>query len=138
ARRMVCEWGMSEKLGPMTFGKKEEEIFLGRDFTQKVDYSKSTAVEIDAEIRRIIQESYHRAKDLLKTNLGLLHKGAENLLEKEVLDASEIDAIVRALGGTEGEALTPSSAAAIAEIDPYPLNSKLTKQPRCPTSLNWS
>jgi cell division protease FtsH len=114
ARRMVCEWGMSEKLGPMTFGKKEEEIFLGRDFTQKVDYSKSTAVEIDAEIRRIIQESYHRAKELLKTNLGLLHKVAENLLEKEVLDGSEIDAIVRAFGGNGGEAFTPSSAAAIA------------------------
>ena len=114
ARRMVCEWGMSEKLGPMTFGKKEEEIFLGRDFTQKVDYSKSTAVEIDAEIRRIIQESYHRAKELLKTNLGLLHKVAENLLEKEVLDGSEIDAIVRAFGGNGGEAFTPSSAVAIA------------------------
>ena len=68
-RRMVCEWGMSEKLGPMTFGKKEEEIFLGRDFTQKSDYSKNTAIEIDAEIRRIIQESYQRAKDLLTTNL---------------------------------------------------------------------
>ena len=82
ARRMVCEWGMSEKLGPMTFGKKEEEIFLGRDFSQKVDYSKNTAIEIDAEVRRIIQESYHRAKDLLKTNLRLLHKVAEKLLEK--------------------------------------------------------
>ncbi len=114
ARRMVCEWGMSDKLGPMTFGKKEEEIFLGRDFTQKADYSKSTAIEIDAEVRRIIQESYHRAKDLLKTNLGLLHKVAENLLEKEVLDGSEIDAIVRAFGVTGGEPFTPSSAAAIA------------------------
>ena len=82
ARRMVCEWGMSEKLGPMTFGKKEGEIFPGRDFTQKADYSQSTAVEIDAEIRRIIQESYHRAKELLKTNLGLLHKVAEKLARK--------------------------------------------------------
>ena len=114
ARRMVCEWGMSERLGPMTFGKKEEEIFLGRDFTKKADYSKSTAVEIDAEIRRIIQESYHRAKDLLTTNLLLLHKVAENLLEKEVLDGSEIDAIVRAFGGNGGDTFTPSSAAAIA------------------------
>ena len=102
ARRMVCEWGMSEKLGPMTFGKKEEEIFMGRDFTQRADYSKNTAVEIDAEIRRIIQESYHRAKDLLTTNLRLLHKIAEKLLEKEVLDGSEIDAIVRAFGGNGG------------------------------------
>jgi len=117
ARRMVCEWGMSEKLGPMTFGKKEEEIFLGRDFTQKVDYSENTAIEIDAEVRRIIQESYHRAKDLLKTNLGLLHKVAETLLEKEVLDGSEIDAIVRDFGGNGGnggDPLTPSAAAAIA------------------------
>ncbi len=112
ARRMVCEWGMSEKLGPMTFGKKEEEIFLGRDFTQKVDYSENTAIEIDAEVRRIIQESYHRAKDLLKSNLGLLHKVAETLLEKEVLDGSEIDAIVREFGGNGGEPLIPSAAAA--------------------------
>jgi cell division protease FtsH len=106
AHRMVCEWGMSEKLGPMTFGNKEEEIFLGRDFTQKVDYSKSTAVEIDAEVRRLIQESYHRAKHLLKTNLGLLHKIAENLLEKEVLDGSEIDALVRAFGANGGDPFT--------------------------------
>src|SRR5262247_2978 len=111
ARKMVCEWGMSEKLGPMTFGKKDEEIFLGRDFTQKVDYSQQTAIEIDAEVRRIIQESYHRAKDLLKTNLRLLHKVAEMLLEKEVLDGSEIDAIVREFGGNGGD---PLAAAAIA------------------------
>jgi len=114
ARRMVCEWGMSEKLGPMTFGKKEQEIFLGRDFTQKVDYSENTAIEIDAEVRRIIQESYHRAKDLLTTNLRLLHQVAEKLLEKEVLDGSEIDAIVRGFGGSAGDPFTPSSAAAIA------------------------
>jgi cell division protease FtsH len=114
ARRMVCEWGMSEKLGPMTFGKKEEEIFLGRDFTQKVDYSESTAIEIDAEVRRIIQDSYHKAKDLLKTNLRLLHKVAESLLEKEVLDGSEIDAIVREFGGNGGDPLAPSAAAAVA------------------------
>jgi len=114
ARRMVCEWGMSEKLGPMTFGKKEEEIFLGRDFTQKVDYSENTAIEIDSEVRRIIQESYQRAKDMLKSNLGLLHKVAETLLEKEVLDGSEIDAIVRDFGGNGGDPLTPSAAAAVA------------------------
>ena len=113
ARRMVCEWGMSEKLGPMTFGKKEEEIFLGRDFTQKVDYSESTAIEIDSEVRRIIQESYHRAKDLLKSNLRLLHKVAEKLLEKEVLDGSEIDAIVRDFGGNTGGPMA-SPAAAVA------------------------
>ncbi len=112
AHRMVCEWGMSEKLGPMTFGKKEEEIFLGRDFTQKVDYSESTAIEIDSEVRRIIQESYHKAKDLLRTNIRLLHKVAESLLEKEVLDGSEIDAIVREFGGSGGAPYTPSAAVA--------------------------
>lgn len=114
ARRMVCEWGMSEKLGPMTFGKKEEEIFLGRDFTQTADYSQSTGIEIDAEVRRIIQDSYHRAKDLLTTNLRLLHQVAEKLLEKEVLDGAEIDAIVKGFGGNGGDPFTPSSAAAIA------------------------
>jgi len=114
ARRMVCEWGMSEKLGPMTFGKKEEEIFLGRDFTQKADYSRSTAIEIDMEVRRIIQESYHRAKDLLKTNLRLLHKVAEKLLEKEVLDGSEIDALVRAFRCNGKDPFTPSTTVAAA------------------------
>src|SRR5581483_594469 len=114
ARRMVCEWGMSDRLGPMTFGKKEEQIFLGRDFTQKVDYSESTAIEIDAEVRRIIQDSYHKAKDLLKTNLRLLHKVAESLLEKEVLDGSEIDAIVRDFGGNGGDPLVSPATAAIA------------------------
>jgi cell division protease FtsH len=114
ARRMVCEWGMSERLGPMTFGKKEEEIFLGRDFTQKVDYSESTAIEIDTEVRRIIQESYLKAKDLLKTNIAILHRVAEKLLEREVLDGSEIDAIVREFGGNGGAPLSPSAAAAVA------------------------
>jgi cell division protease FtsH len=114
ARRMVCEWGMSERLGPMTFGKKEEEIFLGRDFTQKVDYSESTAIEIDAEVRRIIQDSYLKAKDLLKSNIAILHRVAESLLEREVLDGSEIDAIVKEFGGNGGDPLSPSAAAAVA------------------------
>ncbi len=111
ARRMVCEWGMSEKLGPMTFGKKEEEIFMGRDFTQKVGYSKNTAIEIDAEIKRIIQESYQQARDLLTTHLLLLHGIAEQLLEKEVLDGSEIDAIVRAFSLNGGDPFTSATAA---------------------------
>lgn len=110
--RMVCEWGMSEKLGPMTFGKKEEQIFLGRDFTQQQDYSEDTAIAIDAEVRRIIMESYERAKKILTTNLGLLHKVAEKLLEKESLDGSEIDALVREFGGNGGQPLAaaPTSA----------------------------
>ncbi len=102
ARKMVCEWGMSEKLGPMTFGKKEEEIFLGRDFTQRVDYSETTAVQIDNEVRRIILEAYERAKLLLRRNLEVLHKMAEALLEREVLDGAEIDEIIRQYGDQNG------------------------------------
>lgn len=114
AHQMVCEWGMSEKLGPMTFGKKEQEIFLGRDFTQQQDYSESTAMEIDAEVRRIVLESYQRAKAILASNLQLLHKIAENLLEKEVLDGAEIDALVQEFGANGGGSLSPSSVTAQA------------------------
>ncbi|MBI2998236.1 MAG: cell division protein FtsH, partial [Deltaproteobacteria bacterium] len=114
AHRMVCEWGMSEKLGPMTFGKKEEQIFLGRDFTQQQDYSESTAVEIDAEVRRVIVGCYQRAKNLLSDNLELLHKIAQKLLEKEVLDGSEIDALVREYGGNGGDPLVPTPITAHA------------------------
>ncbi len=114
ARQMVCEWGMSEKLGPMTFGKKEEEIFLGRDFTQQQEFSEGTAIEIDAEVRRIILESYERAKAILKKNFQLLGKVAEALLEKETLDGSEIDALVQEFGGNGGEPLTSPPATAHA------------------------
>jgi len=102
ARKMVCEWGMSEKLGPMTFGKKEEQIFLGRDFTQAAEYSESTAIEIDTELRRIIQQGYTRAKSLLKENIEILHRMAEALLERESLDGSDIDVIIRSCGGGNG------------------------------------
>ncbi len=95
ARRMVCEWGMSDHLGPMTFGKKEEQIFLGRDFTQIKDYSEKTALEIDMEVRRIIGNAYDRAKHLLVENREILDKMADVLLEKEVLDAAEIDEIIQ-------------------------------------------
>ncbi|GBD25163.1 ATP-dependent zinc metalloprotease FtsH [bacterium HR30] len=104
ARKMVCQWGMSEKLGPMTFGKKEEQIFLGRDFTQLQDYSEHTAVEIDNEVRRLINECYQRAKELLAENLSTLHRLAEKLLEKEVLDGAEIDVILRSQQEARGKA----------------------------------
>jgi cell division protease FtsH len=109
ARRMVCEWGMSEHLGPMTFGKRNEEIFLGRDFAQMQDYSERTAREIDNEVRRIIQDSYQRARDLLEANLDSLHRIAESLLEKESLDGAEIDEILRSVRGDNGT--VPISAA---------------------------
>jgi len=95
ARRMVCEWGMSEHLGPMTLGRKEEQIFLGRDFTQVQDYSDQTAVEIDGEVRRILKECYERARTLLEENIDLLHATAELLLERESIDGAAIDELLR-------------------------------------------
>jgi cell division protease FtsH len=95
ARKMVCEWGMSDNLGPMTFGKKEEQIFLGREFAQHRDYSEETARLIDNEIRNIVTQGYERAKEIIHSNIAILHKLADTLLEKEVLDGNQIDAIVK-------------------------------------------
>jgi len=93
-RKMVCEWGMSDRLGPLTFGKKNEEIFLGREIATHRDFSEETAKVIDTEIRRIVEEAEERACDILRRNLTGLQRLAETLLEKEVLDGSEIAAIV--------------------------------------------
>ena len=95
ARKMVCEWGMSDKLGPLSFGKKEEQIFLGREIAQHRDYSEHTAVEIDAEVKKIVMDNYIRAKTLLADKIETLHRLAKALLEKEVLDSAEIDRIIR-------------------------------------------
>jgi cell division protease FtsH len=95
----------------MTFGKKEEQIFLGRDFTQMKDYSEKTAIEIDTEVRRIIMESYEQAKGLLNSNLTLLHKMADVLLEKEVLEGMEIDEIITRIGNNNGTLAEPQTAA---------------------------
>ncbi len=95
ARKMVCEWGMSEKLGPQTFGKKNEEIFLGREIARHRDYSEATAQLIDAEVRRIIEAAERRALELLETHIDLLRKVAETLLEKETLDGHELDILIR-------------------------------------------
>ena len=94
ARKMVCEWGMSEKLGPLTFGQKEDSVFLGRDFTTKRDVSDQVALEIDLEIKRFVTENYERARRVLTEQMTSLKALAEALLEKEVLDAPEIDQIL--------------------------------------------
>ncbi|MBH0198341.1 MAG: ATP-dependent metallopeptidase FtsH/Yme1/Tma family protein [Nitrospira sp.] len=94
ARKMVCEWGMSEKLGPLTFGQKEDAVFLGRDFSAKRDVSDQVALEIDLEIKRFVTENYERAKRVLTEQMASLKALAEALLEKEVLDAPEIDQIL--------------------------------------------
>jgi cell division protease FtsH len=101
ARKMVCEWGMSDRLGPLAYGAKEEEIFLGREIQKHRDYSEKTAIEIDDEIRGIINSAFERAVKILNDNMELLHKLSAELLEREILDAEEIDRIIR------GENLPP-------------------------------
>ncbi|MEK6679854.1 MAG: ATP-dependent zinc metalloprotease FtsH [Nitrospirota bacterium] len=95
ARKMVCEWGMSDKLGPLAYGKKDEEIFLGKEIVRHRDYSESTAVEIDTEIKATVIKNYERAKSLLKKNMKVLKNVAAALLEKETLDGAEIDSIIQ-------------------------------------------
>jgi cell division protease FtsH len=94
ARKMVCEWGMSEKLGPLTFGQKEDSVFLGRDFATKRDVSDQVALEIDLEIKRFVTDNYERARRVLTEQMTGLKALAEALLEKEVLDGQEIDQIL--------------------------------------------
>jgi cell division protease FtsH len=94
ARKMVCEWGMSEKMGPLTFGKQNEQVFLGREMGSSRDFSDQIAMEIDQEVRRLVTENYERAKRLLTENMSSLKRLAEALLEKEVLDGSDIDNIL--------------------------------------------
>ncbi|MBI5183330.1 MAG: ATP-dependent metallopeptidase FtsH/Yme1/Tma family protein, partial [Nitrospinae bacterium] len=94
ARKMVKEWGMSERMGPLAYGEKEEQIFLGREIAQHQDYSEKTAIEIDEEVKRLVIESYNDAKKLIEENKDKLYKLAEALLEKEVIDAAEIDEII--------------------------------------------
>jgi cell division protease FtsH len=100
ARKMVCEWGMSE-LGPVTFGKKEQEIFLGREFAQHGDFSESTAVEIDREVRRILEKSYKQAHEIITNNRNALDRIARKLLERETLDGVEVNAIITEETGTD-------------------------------------
>jgi cell division protease FtsH len=95
ARKMVCEWGMSKELGPITFGKKEEQIFLGKEFAQHRDYSENTAIKIDKEIKIIVEKNYNRSKKLLEANIHILHSLAQTLLEKETLNGEEIEEIVK-------------------------------------------
>ncbi len=91
---MVCEWGMSEKLGPLAYGRKEEAVFLGRDFNNRMqDYSEQTAVEIDQEVRALVQRQYGRVRELLTTHRDKLEAMARALVEHETLDADQIMAV---------------------------------------------
>ncbi len=94
ARKMVCEWGMSDNMGPLTYGKKEEQIFLGREFATHKDYSEETAKKIDVEVSKIVRDGYERSKTLLSEKIDVLHNLAQELLSKEVLNADEVDVIM--------------------------------------------
>ncbi len=136
ARKMVCEWGMSDAMGPLTFGKKEEQIFLGREIAQHQDYSEDTAIRIDHEIKRFVTSNYERAKTVLEEHRVALERIAEELLAREVLDAEQVRRIVR---GEALEAHKPApSSAAVAEaarqtakerpLQIPPLNKPLTQE----------
>jgi cell division protease FtsH len=94
ARKMVCEWGMSERMGPLSFGKKEEQIFLGREIAQHKDYSEVTAIAIDEEIKQMVTNGYETAKSILSINIHILHAIAQALIEREELNAEEITRLV--------------------------------------------
>jgi cell division protease FtsH len=119
ARDMVCEWGMSE-LGPLAFGKKEEAIFLGREIAQHRDYSEDTAIQIDHEVKKIVNKSYERARYTLETNRESLERIAQTLLVREVLDANEVKLLI------EGKPLpekprTPPVAPPAPATEPKPV-----------------
>jgi cell division protease FtsH len=103
ARKMVCEWGMSDVLGPVTFGKKEEEIFLGREIAQHRDYSETTAQDIDKEVRQIITNAQNTAEKLLNDNIDTLHRLSEALLDYEILDGEQIEQVMK------GKKLSPKT-----------------------------
>ena len=107
ARKMVCNWGMSEKLGPVTFGKTEEHIFLGREIQQHKDYSESTAVIIDEEVKGFIEKAEQTAKNILSKQVDKLHDLAKALLEREIMDSREVDEIIGRAPGSAEEIVRP-------------------------------
>ena len=123
ARRMVCEWGMSDEMGPLTFGKKEEQIFLGRDLAQHQDYSEDTALKIDHAMKRFVTGNYYRAHDLLVDQKEVLVKIAEELLAREVLDAAQVKRLAA------GELLDEIQPAA-ARVPAAPVNDGDESRPR--------
>jgi len=109
ARKMVCEWGMSH-MGPLTFGKREEAIFLGKEFARHQDYSEATSVEIDNEIKRLIDGGYRRAQEIITTNRVVLDRIATALLEREVLEGEEVYRMVSEHTGLPVDKLKGPSA----------------------------
>ena len=107
ARRMVCEWGMSE-MGPLSFGGKDEPVFIGREFSQRADYSEDTALHIDREVSRIVRQAYEQATNVLTGNRAVLDRVAEDLLERESLDGEEVYRVIREMTGHEPAPTRPT------------------------------
>jgi cell division protease FtsH len=120
ARKMVCEWGMSDAMGPLTFGKKEEQIFLGREIAQHQDYSEDTALKIDQEVKRFVTDNYQRARTLLTGSKDVLLKMADALLAREVLDAEQVKRIAAGLPLDEPQPVTTRPALDEDEQRPRP------------------
>jgi len=136
ARKMVCEWGMSEAMGPLTFGKKEEQIFLGREIAQHQDYSEDTAIRIDQEIKRLVTANYELATKILTENKSILLRVSEELLVREVLDADQVKRIVAGQPVDEPKPATPADESpagakergAVATPVTAPLNKPLPQE----------
>ncbi len=130
ARKMVCEWGMSDKLGPLSYGAKEEEIFLGREIQRHKDYSERTAIDIDDEVRSIVTAAMVDAEKILTKNIDLLHRLSKELLEREILDGEEIDKLIK------GEELPPvnknGNGASSKDADEIPEHVKKLMEQRKP------
>jgi cell division protease FtsH len=134
ARRMVCEYGMS-RLGPLTFGKKEEQIFLGREIAQHRDFSEETARQIDLEVRRLIDEAYQSAHAIVESHADAMHRIAAALLERETIDAEEVRMLIEGRGpGIASVALHPGLAqryrrwhAASAQAGRHPQRPELSR-----------
>jgi len=128
ARNMVCEWGMSE-LGPLAFGKKDEAIFLGREIAQHRDYSEDTAIQIDREVKRIVSASYDKARSLLSNNRDVLERIAQALLEREVIDASEVKLLMEGKPLPEKPRTPPPQAPPAPSTDPKVVRPELRPAP---------
>ncbi len=124
ARKMVCEWGMSDKLGPLSYGAKEEEIFLGREITRSRNFSEDTAIAIDLEVKKIIMSAMKRSEKILRDDLATLHRLSNALLEREILDSDEIDMLIR------GEELPPVDPRRNGEPEKVDQNTPPAAQPK--------
>jgi cell division protease FtsH len=128
ARNMVCEWGMSE-LGPLAYGKKDEAIFLGREIAQHRDFSEDTALQIDKEVKRIVNAAYDSARNLLSSNRDVLERIAQALLEREVIDASEVKLLMEGKPLPEKPRTPPPQAPPAPSTDPKVVRPELRPAP---------